>query len=104
MKEIRRILQDARRTGIMPLSAFCIALASYALLTTPICNHADFGVHSECQVSRFAEVLSYGDKVKAYAMAVPDFQYIALDSGGIIRIPLIVIPADSTRAPPPLSA
>ena len=104
MKQIGKIFQDAKLTGVMPLSALFIALASYALLTTPLYNHADFGVHSECQVSKFAEVLSYGDKLKAYAMAVPDFQYIALDSDGIIRIPLIVIPSDSTRAPPSIAA
>lgn len=104
MKEIRKILQDAKRTGIMPLSAFCIALASYALLTTPVYNHLDSGIHSEHPACKFAEALSYGDKVDAYAMAVPDFQYIALDSDGIIRIPLIVIPADGSRGPPLLAA
>ncbi len=100
MKRVRNTLEDVRKLGAMPLSALIVFFASYAALVGYLHQRADFGIHSDCSICNFAEVLSFGDRVDAYALDVPQVQYLSLGSEDVIRIPLIVTLADSTRAPP----
>ncbi len=93
------ILEDAKRVGATSLSAVVLFLASYAMLGAYLHCHADFAAHPDCAACEFEDT-SAGDKTDVYAIPRPGFRYVSPDSEDVIRIPLIVTPADCTRAPP----
>jgi hypothetical protein len=100
MKPTQKIFEDARGLEIVTLTTLIVTFASYAILAAYFHQHSDSGIHSDCPISGFEEVLSSGDKAITCAMAIRHLQYILADSEGFLRVPAMVIAATSSRAPP----
>ncbi len=100
MKISKNVFKDTSNFEIVTLSALVTFLAAFAMLGAYLHHHAGFVVHPDCPICGFGDILSSGDKTAVYAMPGPDSSYVSLDTEEVIRIPLIVTPADSTRAPP----
>lgn len=100
MKPTQKIFADARGLEIVTLTTLIVTFASYAMLAAYFHQHADSGIHSDCPISGFEEVLYSGDRDVERAMTIRHLQYILEDSESFVRIPAMVIAATSSRAPP----